>query len=142
MKILFAGSPFWILFTPSLLVPVTSISLPAEAACVMTDVSLQVAIHGSQTTANQSNQVFMGTGNQPCWGNTTTNTSVQLYVGSGNTSQQRTSSHFVNGNGASPLAPYGIESPTIGTQISVPVDIYSPAHDPNFLESLGLPIQP
>jgi len=46
----------------------------------MTDVAIQVAIHGSKDPAKQTNNVNMDS--QPgCFGNTTTSTSTQLYVG-------------------------------------------------------------
>ncbi len=104
---------------------------PANASCAMTDVSFQVAIRGSSTVAQQGNNVGMTTmGN--CWGNATTNTSTQVYTGSGTVQQGRNSSHFVGGS--EPL-PYGVTGPVVGTQISVPVDIYSPAHDSTFLNN-------
>ncbi len=104
---------------------------PANASCAMTDVSFQVAIRGSSTAAQQGNNVGMkNRGN--CWGNATTNTSTQVYTGSGTVQQGRNSSHFVGGS--KPL-PYGIKGPVVGTQITVPVDIYSPAHDSIFMNN-------
>ncbi|MGK7886446.1 MAG: hypothetical protein AB4057_17705 [Crocosphaera sp.] len=106
-------------------------SRTAHAGCAMTDVSLQFAIRGSSIPAQQNNNVGMQTiGN--CWGNATTNTSTQVYTGSGTVQQGRNSSHFVGGS--QPL-PYGINSPVIRTQIGVPVDIYSPAHDSTFIKN-------
>ena len=107
---------------------------PAHAICTMTDVSLQVAVHGSQTPTQQNNQVWMGA-QGPCWGNTTTNTATQVYVGSGSAQQERQSTHFIQG---SPANPGGLSGPVIGTQIHVPVDVYSPAHDPSFMSPLGI----
>ncbi|MEA5511581.1 hypothetical protein VB715_17545 [Crocosphaera sp. UHCC 0190] len=103
----------------------------AQASCAMTDVSFQVAIRGSRTPSQQTNNVGMGTMGD-CWGNATTNTSTQVYTGAGTVQQGRNSSHLVGGS--QPL-PYGVTGPVIGTQISVPVDIYSPAHDPNFINN-------
>ena len=122
---------------PLVLTPLLWAPMPAWAACVMTDVSLQLSIHGSHLPTPQSNQVGMGS-NDDCWGNTTTNTATQLYVGSGAASQQRTSQHYVGGTEPSLLASFGITSPVIGTQVHVPIDVYSPAHDPSFFNSLGL----
>lgn len=103
----------------------------AHAGCAMTDVSLQLAIRGSSIPAQQNNNVGMQTiGN--CWGNATTNTSTQVYTGSGTVQQGRDSSHFVGGS--KPL-PYGINGPVIRTQIGVPIDIYSPAHDFTFIKN-------
>ena len=103
----------------------------AHAGCAMTDVSLQLAIRGASIPVQQNNNVEMQTmGN--CWGNATTNTSSQVYTGSGTVKQGRNSSHLVGGS--QPL-PYGINSPVIRTQIGVPVDIYSPAHDSTFINN-------
>jgi hypothetical protein len=114
-----------------LLTPIFVNNQSAYASCAMTDVSFQVAIRGSSIPAEQTNNVGMSTMGD-CWGNATTNTSTQVYTGSGTVQQGRNSSHFVGGS--QPL-PYGITSPVIGTQISVPVDIYSPAHDPRFINN-------
>ncbi|WP_107667854.1 hypothetical protein [Cyanothece sp. BG0011] len=104
---------------------------PASASCAMTDVSFQVAIRGASTAAQQGNNVGMTTMGD-CWGNATTNTSTQVYTGSETVQQGRNSSHFVGGS--DPL-PYGVTGPVIGTQITVPVDIYSPAHDSTFMNN-------
>ena len=114
---------------------------PSFAACTMTDVSLQISVHGSPTPTQQTNDVLMGSTDN-CWGNNSTNVSTQLYVGSGAATQQRRSQHFVGSESDNSPVPFGFSPAPIGTQISVPVDVYSPAHDPNFMDSLGLPFQP
>ena len=95
----------------------------------MTDVGVQVAIRGSKNQALQTNNVDMQ--NQgACLGNTTTNTATQLYIGPGDVEQTRNSSHVVGGstdNGT------GVSGLVIGVPVHVPVDVYSPAHDPDFL---------
>jgi hypothetical protein len=129
------------LYAAAAVAPLLLMPPPARAACAMTDVSLQLSIHGSQSPTPQSNLVSMGS-NDDCWGNTTTNTSTQLYVGSGAASQQRTSQQFVGGTQPSPLSQFGITNPVVRTQISVPIDVYSPAHDPSFFGSFSSPFQP
>ena len=116
-------------------------ALPSLASCTMTDVSLQISVHGSSTPTLQTNDVSMGSTDN-CWGNNSTNVSTQLYVGSGAATQQRRSQHFVGNENNNSVVPGGFSTPTIGTQISVPIDVYSPAHDPNLMNSLGLPFQP
>ena len=116
-------------------------ALPSFATCTMTDVSLQISVHGSPTPTLQTNDVSMESSDN-CWGNNSSNVSTQLYVGSGAAIQQRRSDHFVGNDNNSSVAPLGFSSPPIGTQISVPIDVYSPAHDPNLMNSLGLPFQP
>ncbi len=139
MNFLKFGSLF-LLFGSSLAV-MPIISSPADASCVMTDVSLQVAVRGSQTPSNQSNDVSMGSTDN-CWGNNVTNLSTQVYVGSGHGNQGRTSQLFVGNENNSNSSISGFSTPAIQTQISVPIDVYSPAHDPDFMDSLGLPFQP
>lgn len=104
----------------------------ASAACVMTDVSVQVAIHGSKNPAKQTNNVDMQS-EGVCVGNTTTSTSTQIYVGPGDVEQTRNSSHFVGGGSNERT---NISGPTIRVPVHVPVDVYNPAYDPNFLNSL------
>lgn len=132
MKLNFLSSG--LLLIPGLLTYATLASTPASAACVMTDVGVQVAIHGSHNPASQTNDVNMGTTGGPCLGNTTTNTATQVYVGSGDVEQNRTSNHVVGGTDNS-----GMGGPVIGTSVPVQVDVYSPAHDQNFMNSLPVP---
>ena len=122
-----------LLLSVSVLVPISPLlTSSASAACVMTDVSVQIAIHGSKNPAKQTNNVDMQS-EGVCVGNTTTSTSTQIYVGPGDVEQTRNSSHFVGGgtnNGTN------IGGPTIRVPVHVPVDVYNPAYDPNFLGSL------
>ncbi len=125
------------LFSLSLLSVSTLLTLApstpsAFAGCVMIDVAVQVAIHGSKNPAKQSNNVNMDS--EPgCLGNTTTNVSRQVYVGPGDVEQTRSSSHFV-GSGTNDGTKIG--GPAIAVPVYVPVDVYSPAHDPDFLSDL------
>ena len=118
------------LFSVSALLTLAPTSTPAAfAGCVMTDVAPQIAIHGSKNPAKQTNNVTMQS-EGVCLGNTTTSTSTQLYIGPGDVEQTRNSSHFVGGgkdNGT------GLSGPVISVPVEVPVDVYSPAHDPTFL---------
>jgi hypothetical protein len=121
------------LFSISTLLTLAPTSTPAAfAGCVMTDVATQVAIHGSKNPAKQTNNVDMGS-QRGCLGNTTTSTATQLYVGPGDVEQTRDSSHFVGG-GTDDRTKVG--GPAIGFPVHVPVDVYSPAHDPDFLSGL------
>jgi hypothetical protein len=95
----------------------------------MTDVAPQIAIHGSKEPAVQTNNVDMQS-DSGCLGNTTTNTATQLYVGPDNVEQTRNSSHFVGGSKDDQTK---VSGPTLGVPVGVPVDVYSPAHDRDFL---------
>ena len=108
-------------------------SRPAVAVCVMTDIAVQTQISGTMTPGHQENNVNM-TADGPCWGNSTSNVHTQTYVGSGDATQIRNSNHHVSGGGGAPL---GIDIDPITTSIHIPIDIYSPAHDEDFMSSLG-----
>jgi hypothetical protein len=108
----------------------------ASAQCVMADVSAQIAIHGSKKPATQTNDVSM-INNGPCYGNVSVNSSTQLAVTSGEVEQHRTSSHYMGG-GSSPV-PGMLGGPVVKVPVGVQVDVYSPAHDPAFMGSFGLP---
>lgn len=121
-----------LLLSVSALVPLALLTPSASAVCVMTDVSVQIAIHGSRNPAKQTNNVDMQSEGE-CFGNTTTSTSTQIYVGPGDVEQTRNSSHFVSGGTNDGT---NINGPVIRVPVHVPVDVYNPAFDPDFLDSL------
>ncbi|WP_341529097.1 hypothetical protein WKK05_07215 [Nostoc sp. UHCC 0302] len=100
----------------------------AKAACVLADVGVQVAIHGRNSTANQSNNVNQQAADD-CFGNAVTTTGTQVYTGSGSVQQTRNSNQYVVGGNN----PTGVKIPTIKIPVGVQVNIESPAYDPNFL---------
>lgn len=113
--------PFMPSFTP-----------PASAACVMTDVGVQVAVHGSHNPTTQNNDVTMqDLGN--CMGSVVTNTGEQVYVGPGAVEQNRESNLAVGGD---PTTSYGGLGPTVRVPVYVPVDVYAPAYDQGFYGNL------
>jgi hypothetical protein len=104
----------------------------AFAQCVMTDVAVQTAIRGSRRPATQTNNVQMRA-DRSCSGNTSTSTSSQLYVGSDDrVIQRRTSVHDLSGSGNN----RGIKGSNIAVPVHVKVDVYSPAHDPTFMNKV------
>lgn len=105
---------------------------PASAACVMVDPAVQVAVHGSRTPAQQSNDVTMQSDGQ-CLGAVTTNVGQQIYVGPGTIEQSRESYHYTGGD---PSVNPGVDQPVIGVPVYVPVDVYAPAYDPQFYGDL------
>ncbi len=108
-------------------------SRPAAAVCVMTDIGIQLQISGTQTPGYQENNVNMGTDGS-CWGNSTTNAHTQTYIGGGDSAQIRNSTHFAGSGG---YAPFGLNIDPVTTSVHVPVDVYSPVHDEDFMNSLG-----
>jgi hypothetical protein len=104
----------------------------AFAQCVMTDVAVQTAIRGSRRPATQTNNVQMRA-DKSCSGNTSTSTSSQVYVGSDDrVIQQRTSVHDLSGNGNRRSG----KGSNIAVPVHVKVDVYSPAHDPRFMNNV------
>lgn len=112
---------------------VISTASAQQVPCIMTDVSVQTAIRGSRRPATQTNNVQMKA-DKSCSGNTSTHTSTQTYVGSDDrVVQQRTSTHDLSGNGNN----RGVKGDNIAVPVQVQVDVYSPAHDPKFMNRVG-----
>jgi hypothetical protein len=95
----------------------------------MVDANTQVAIHGSQKPASQSNNVEMRNA-QDCFGNVTVDTGTQFSSTPGEVQQSRNSTHEVGGSIENS---HGLSGPVIKVPVSTQVDAYSPAHDPNFI---------
>ncbi|MBF2066735.1 MAG: hypothetical protein IGS39_20305 [Calothrix sp. C42_A2020_038] len=90
----------------------------ASAVCVLTDVGIQVAIHGRNSVANQNNNVSQQA-SKDCYNNTATSTGVQVYTGAGSVNQNRNSSQYVSGG----HNPTGINMPAIKVPVNVQVDV-------------------
>ncbi|MCC5637718.1 hypothetical protein LC593_18105 [Nostoc sp. CHAB 5844] len=110
----------------SALLPLSpALTAPAAAQCVMTDVSVQVAVRGSRQPSRQSNNVDLQNQGR-CSGNAITQVGTQVYTGSGRANQQRTSRQRINGGRGNGT---GINGPTIKVPVGVQVDVYNPAYD-------------
>lgn len=115
----------------SALLPISPVfTHSATAQCVMTDVSVQVAVRGSRRPSRQSNNVDMQSQGR-CSGNAITQVGTQVYTGSGRANQQRTSRQRINGGRGNGT---GINGPTIKVPIGVQVDVYNPAYDRSFMK--------
>jgi hypothetical protein len=102
-------------------VAIAAIPASVSAQCVMADVAVQAAIHGSRQPAQQSNDVEMQSSG-PCRGNTSVNTSKQVQVGgTGPVVQERRSRHQLENEGDGPAGP------TVAVPVGVQVDVYNPA---------------
>lgn len=112
------------LATISSLIP--SLTPSAKAACVLTDVAVQVAIRDRNNPAKQSNNVNQQAADD-CFGNAVTTTGTQVYTGSGSVQQIRNSNQSAGGGNN----PTGIKIPNIKVPVGVKVDIVSPAYNPN-----------
>jgi hypothetical protein len=116
----------------SVLSGMSGVIAPASAQCVMTDVSVQVAVRGSHRPANQQNNVDMQDSGH-CRGSATTQTGTQVYAGSADEVNQIRNSHQSTGDGDG----RGPGGPTIKVPVGVKVDVYNPAYDPAFMNRVG-----
>ncbi|NJL64745.1 MAG: hypothetical protein HC903_26715 [Methylacidiphilales bacterium] len=90
----------------------------AKAVCVLTDVSVQLAIHGKNSVANQKNNVNQQASDN-CYGNTATSTGVQVHTGHGSVNQNRNSSQYVSGGNN----PTGVPMPAIKIHVNPQIDV-------------------
>lgn len=97
----------------------------AVAQCVVADVSIQAAIHGSRTPAEQVNDVAVDVP-ETCSGNTSVHTSRQVQVGgTGDVRQVRQSRHEIrNSESGSSRSTQGS---TVVVPVEVQVDVYNSA---------------
>ena len=98
----------------------------ASAQCVVTDVAVQTAVHGSRTPARQTNQVDIVHDGKPCTGNSSVNTSSQVHLGGTEpVIQNRRSTHRLNGGSNNRRNRKG--GKTVGIPVDVQVDVTNPA---------------
>lgn len=137
MKLKFLS--FGLLAISSALPFMPSFTHPASASlgCGMVDVNTQIAIRGTHDPAQQSNTVGMYDDGS-CFGGFVTNTGTQVYTGYEAPTQNRNSLEYVGGDPS--MNPTGINTPTIRVPVNVQMDMYSPAHDPNFIPNYGTDI--
>jgi hypothetical protein len=103
----------------------------AMAGCVAVDVSTQVAIDGTRKTpGRQTNQVSQSFG-ENCLGSTVTSVGNQVCVATNCEAQRRSSTQYVSGG--SNIT--GVKTPNINVKVHVPVHVYNPAADPNFMNN-------
>lgn len=97
---------------------IPSLTPSAKATCVATDVSVQVAVHGRNKPAVQSNNVNQNI-DKDCFGNNATNVGTQTAVG-GRIQQIRNSNQNLSGGRGNPT---GVPMPHIAVPINVQVDV-------------------
>ena len=121
----FALFSLGVLSFSSFLTVASTVNQVASAQCVMADVAIQVAVHGSDKPAQQTNEVEM-VSDGPCMGNTSVSTSRQIHVGgTDEVRQDRRSRHEVRGDGNSRT---GVDGPTVAVPVEVQVDVDNPAY--------------
>jgi hypothetical protein len=120
-----------LLSVPAVLSGLPGSVLPASAQCVMTDISVQVAIRGKNPANQQNNADLQNPGR--CSGNAITQTGTQVYAGSADrVNQIRNSQQSAGGDDGQ-----GVGGPTVRVPVGVKVDVYNPAYDPDFMNRFG-----
>ena len=118
------------LFSLTTLLPLFPSFTPAVQACTIVDATTQVAIHGSRTPAQQSNDIT--TNNEgDCFNNTVVGNTTQVGISPGQVVQSNQGDYTVGGGAVN-----GLTTPNITVTPETQVDIYSPAHDAEFLNHL------
>lgn len=120
------------LFSLTALLPLMPSLTPSVNACAVVAPSVQVAIRGSEKEAQQESQVN-ATHDNNCFNNNIVSPNVQIGESTGEVRQSYTGDFHVGGgefNDTGLTTPVTVVDPHIG------VDVYSPAHDPEFLNNL------
>ncbi|MGL5795553.1 MAG: hypothetical protein ACRC06_14365 [Waterburya sp.] len=120
------------LLSVTTLLPLFPSLTPSVNACTVVAPTTQVAIHGSRTPAQQENSVTTGS-DENCFNNNIVGETTQVGVSPGQVVQSNTGEYFVGGGDVNNT---GLTTPNVTTTPTTQVDVYSPAHDPQFLNHL------
>ncbi|MDJ0703340.1 MAG: hypothetical protein QNJ46_08675 [Leptolyngbyaceae cyanobacterium MO_188.B28] len=121
----FAFFSLGLLSFSSVLTVASTVNQVAIAQCVMADVAIQVAVHGSEKPAQQTNDVEM-VSDGPCTGNTSVSTSRQVHVGgTDEVRQTRRSRHQMSEDRNNRT---GVNGPTVAVPVEVQVDVDNAAY--------------
>lgn len=114
------------------LLPLLPSVTPGANACTIVDTTTQVAIHGSRNPAEQENDITAASDDN-CFNNTVVGNTTQVGIGAGDIKQSNQGEYFVGGGDVNTT---GLKTPTVIVTPQTQVDVYSPAHDPKFLNHL------
>ena len=106
---------------------------PSVNACAIVDTTTQVAIRGDRNTPAQQENNITAAGDDNCFNNTVVGNTTQVGIGAGQVVQSNQGQYFVGGGDANDT---GLTTPTVIVTPDTQVDVYSPAHDPEFLKHL------
>ena len=124
-------APLALLSLTTLLPLLPSATLSVNA-CTIVDATTQVAIRGSRTPAQQENNITTESDDN-CFNNTVVGNTTQLGISAGQVRQSNQGEYVVGGGDINNT---GLTTPTIIVTPETQVDVYSPAHDPEFLNHL------
>jgi hypothetical protein len=118
------------------LVPVMpSFTTPANA-CSQTAVGVQVRVSGEKNPKAGQNFNANQTDDPNCFNNNVVGVGKQISVGSEAAEQNLEFDQHVGGGNINQT---GLTTPNIKTKVPVQVDVYSPAHDPEFMNRMTQP---
>jgi hypothetical protein len=121
------------LISISALLPLTPSFTTSASACAQTAVGVQVRVSGEKNP--QAGQKFGAnqTSDDNCFNNNVTSVGKQISVGSQAPEQDLEFNQHVGGGNINQT---GVTTPNVKTQVPVQVDVYSPAHDPEFMNRM------
>lgn len=105
---------------------------PSANACTIVDTTAQVAIRGDRNTPAQQENDVTATADDNCFNNTVVGNTTQVGIGAGQIKQSNQGQYFVGGGEEET----DVTTPTVIVTPDTQVDVYSPAHDPQFLQHL------
>lgn len=115
------------------LLPLLPSITPAANACTVVDATTQVAIRGDRNTPAQQGSNVTAEVDDNCFNNTAVGTNTQVGIGAGRVIQTSEGKYFLGGGEANDTS---LTTPTVTVTPETQVDVYSPAHDPQFLNHL------
>jgi hypothetical protein len=120
------------LLSVATLLPLVPAMTNSVQACAVVAPSTQVAVSGDPNQVTQQNQISTSYDDN-CLGNAAVGTNTQVGIGSGEISQTHQGDFSVGGGAYNQT---GYTSPNVEVTPEIQLNIYSPAHDPNYLNHL------
>ncbi|MEO1006900.1 MAG: hypothetical protein AAFW67_13905, partial [Cyanobacteria bacterium J06638_38] len=102
-------------------------------ACTIVDTTTQVAIRGDRDRPAQQENDINAAADDNCFNNHIVGNTTQVGISPGQVVQSNQGDYFVGGGN---LNTTGLTTPNVIVTPNTQVDVYSPAHDPNFLKHL------
>lgn len=115
------------------LLPLTPSLTTSASACAQTAVGVQVRVSGQKNPKAAQKYGANQTSDDNCFNNNITSVGKQISVGSEAPEQDLQFNQHVGGGNINQT---GMTTPNVKTQVPVQVDVYSPAHDPEFMNRM------
>jgi hypothetical protein len=127
-------SPLGILALSALMPFAPSFTTKASAACVMVDMNVMVAVHGSKNPSHQNNDATMDA-NENCYSGASVTKNTNVGVAPGDVYQDRKSHSSINSQAPEGSDLPGMSGPAIKIPVDIRIDVQNPALDPDFMQS-------